>query len=99
MSNETKHTPAPAEKWVFQKDFDTFQGYYNATVTTDEQEHIAIVQGNTKEQVISRGQLIASAPELLEACRQARLCINHHGIVGDPASFLLDAAIEKACGQ
>jgi hypothetical protein len=44
-------------------------------------------------------QLIAAAPELLQACIEARWCINHHGIVGDPASFMLDAAISKAEGK
>ena len=40
-----------------------------------------------------------AAPALLVALRECRKAMNHHGIVGDPAQFMADAAIDEAEGR
>lgn len=61
--------------------------------------HIAELEANKIQivaciQEIDRLKKINGA--LLEASRSARVALNHWGVVGDPASNLLDDAITKA---
>lgn len=92
---KTKRTTGPWEVFQLADDQDTYSRDAGKWIVTAH-EHQTEVCGVIE--TIQDARLIAAAPDLLEACIQARLCINHHGIVGDPASPLLDEAIHKAQG-
>ena len=83
---ENKHTPGPWQVGPTPKTTDVIYGPMGTVATLFENN-----QANAR--------LIAAAPEMLEALREARIAMNHHGIVGDPAQFAIDAAIAKAVGK
>ena len=45
------------------------------------------------QRAIDYSALEAAAAELAKAAEEARRALNHAGIVGDPAQFMLDAAL------
>ena len=47
----------------------------------------------------ANARLIAAAPDLLEAAREANKALCHHGLGEDPALMMLQAAIAKAEGK
>lgn len=67
MTNEIKHTPGP---WEYIDGKGIKVGKYIWTLTTDDLEYKA-GPGMSDEEIDAVGNLIAAAPELLEACASA----------------------------
>ena len=77
--SETKHTPGP---WnVFYREGDKYPGIEAGILSIVVYSHIegdCGVQGSTLEESLANAQLIAAAPELLEACESVMDAIAGH---------------------
>lgn len=103
MTNTTQHTPAP---WVI----DTRSGYTDIIATENTTQKVAMIHGEdiNLEEIEANAHLIASAPELLEACEMVRDLVRDHICASHDISEAsairitklgyLDAAINKAKG-
>lgn len=109
----SKHTPGPWEVSTFAAHTDKAglpAGVYTVEDDGSDGDYVCMIETDWIEpdEAHANAQLIASAPELLEACKEARKAIialeneraNHLGI-GATTSLMamyLDAAITKAEG-
>lgn len=93
--SETKHTPGP---WEFDGEYvwaDAVRGYVADPNTEDMTSGRGLAKLDAPEMIKANGYLIAAAPNLLEACRQARSMTPDGGYTAN----VLDAAIAKATGD
>lgn len=99
MTN-AKHTPGP---WRVQKTLGC------KDITSDERDEygnkslICTTAGREEREDRANARLIAAAPELLAACKQALACLNHaprfstpQGVDSYDTAALLDRVINKA---
>lgn len=98
----TKHTPGP---WLrdglmiyalmhsgWNRGVERFKNRMYLALNTD--------HSVSREEVEANAALIQAAPDLLEALKEAKKALSHHGVPGgDPAHFMADAAIDKAEGR
>lgn len=98
---DTKHTPGP---WRITKSPHAIE--YSHFIDTDtlrepgDCHEVATIHGTCNPDTErANAALIAAAPDLLAALEECRRALNYHGITGDSASFMADAAIRKAEGE
>jgi hypothetical protein len=91
-----KHTPGPWVKGWYDDVLDeiviqTYEGEYVASIDCD-----GAYEGRIAACIDANARLIAAAPDMLEALREARPYVpDHHG----PVAYKVDAAIAKAEGK
>jgi hypothetical protein len=99
VSAKPEHTPGPWEVFPgerFHPGIEGMDGKISVVIYADQDEDYG-VHGRTPEEALANAHLIAAAPDLLAACKQAYLLAYQLGSdAGDELADLLTAAMSKA---
>ena len=86
-----KHTPGPwiQDKWGHVKQTNGESVPFGG---------VTLAMSNSDE-IRANDRLVATAPELLEACQRLMICMKLANWEGDDAALFANAAIQKATGE
>jgi len=98
MSNETQYTPGP---WNVKRTNGNMKGWRvdDSIGGVDITGEIRANDGGYSDEAKANARLIAAAPDLLDACKDALATLNQHEGIPSETSDRLASAIAKAEGR